>query len=362
MYYNIRRNSEAMPTQITWEDVIAGVGERNFDDPTTFTYRTDKLQYSETGSTLDLKAFRMRHMDLYKADKSTLYDHYMIPKKTGGYRPIDDPHPELRQAFDEMITLIRRIQGGDLYTTAAYAYVKGRSPLDCAKKHAKGTPDYVLHMDLHNFFNGITLDFIVEQLGKVNPWASFDKKAVREFFELIIKDGGCVQGSTVSPLVSNLVMIEFDYILMHYCYDNGITYTRYADDLYFSSRHGINIIEIEQLVDNWIKNSKAKFCRNKEKQHYGSTKGKSYVLGVLLTKDHGIKYGSQRVRLLKAALFSCLMDYKNGRMWSEEDVRELGGNLSWALQVDPEYINKVIQHLEEKTGVKFKDVRRKLKI
>lgn len=363
MYYTItRRGNGNKPEQLTWEDIIAGVGSEYNDDPTTYTYKTENKIYSTTGNVLDLRAFRERNIDLYKADKSTLYNHYMIPKKTGGYRPIDDPHPELRAAFEEMISIIRRIQNGDLYTTAAYAYVKGRSPLDCARRHEVGNPNFILHMDLHNFFNGITLDFIVEQLKKINPWAAFDETAVRDFFEICILNGGLPQGTQVSPLLSNLVMIEFDYMLMHWAYDHKCVVTRYADDIYISSLYPINIREVENLVDNWIKNSKAAFTRNKEKQHYGSTRGKSYILGVLLTKDHGIKYGNQRIRLMKAAIFSCLMDYKNGKQWSVEDLRELMGNIAWAQQVDPEYVKSVVERLEQKVGVTLKQIRKENRI
>lgn len=219
-----------------------------------------------------------------------------------------------------------------------------------------------MEWDLHNFFNGITLDFIVEQLKKINPWAAFDETAVRDFFDLVIKDGGCVQGSTVSPLISNLVMVDFDYQLLHYAYDHGITYTRYADDLYFSSLRPIDYKAIEKIVDEWIANSKAKFTRNAKKQHYGSTRGKSYILGVLLTKDHGIKYGNQRIRLMKAAIFSCLMDYKNGKQWCIEDLRELMGNIAWAQQVDPEYVKSIVERLEQKVGITLKQIRKENRI
>lgn len=366
MFYSVRKHSDKpKEVQLTWEDIIAGAAVRETvkqEDTTTYTYKVDHVEFPERGSSFEIREFERKYEKLYSADKTTLYKHYSIPKKTGGYRPIDDPSPELREAFDEMVKLIRMIQGGDLYTTAAYAYVKGRSPLDCARRHNEGNPNYILHMDLHNFFGGITLDFIVEQLKKVNPWASLDESTIRNFFKLCILNGGLPQGTQVSPLLSNLVCVEMDYILMHWCYDHKVVYTRYADDLYFSSLYPINIREIENLVDDWIKNSKATFCRNKEKQHYGSTRGKSYILGVLVTKDHGVKLGNQRVRLLKAALFSCLMDYKAGNTWTQEDIQQLNGELSWFTQVDPTYAKKVIEHLEQKTKVKFKDVRKAVRV
>ncbi|OOE80926.1 hypothetical protein BZG25_04605 [Salinivibrio sp. ML198] len=133
---------------------------------------------------------------------------------------------------------------------SATAYSKGKSYLNFLEPHRNNY--YFLRLDLKNFFhfiNGDTiknaisehvsssaimdgciqsnLDFIVKALTITLPKESKNK----EFSEKTILPIGFKS----SPIVSNIVFRKLDIIIEKFCSENNITYTRYADDMLFSS-------------------------------------------------------------------------------------------------------------------------------
>jgi len=57
----------------------------------------------------------------------------------------------------------------------------------------------------------------------------------KRVIELCTYNGYTAQGFPSSPVIANIVLRGFDQTMEAYCYDNQVTYTRYADDLAFSS-------------------------------------------------------------------------------------------------------------------------------
>ena len=55
-------------------------------------------------------------------------------------------------------------------------------------------------------------------------------------------------GAPTSPIVSNLCSYELDMKLMRFCELNQVTYSRYADDLTFSSNGNISNELIQSLI------------------------------------------------------------------------------------------------------------------
>lgn len=96
---------------------------------------------------------------------------------------------------------------------------------------------YFLRIDIEDFFPSITgiqikngLDFCIS----CNSEDDKDK-LYNLLCDIVTLNGSLPQGACTSPAVSNLVMTAIDQRILKYCQALGICYTRYADDLLFSS-------------------------------------------------------------------------------------------------------------------------------
>ncbi|WP_046224050.1 reverse transcriptase family protein [Vibrio sp. ECSMB14106] len=133
---------------------------------------------------------------------------------------------------------------------AATAYSKNKSYLNFLEPHRNSY--YFLRLDLKNFFHFINrtvvrnsisehvssseviegcsqsnLDFIVNILTITLP----DTSKNEEFSGKTILPIGFKS----SPVVSNIVFRKLDILIERFCAKNNVTYTRYADDMLFSS-------------------------------------------------------------------------------------------------------------------------------
>ncbi|HIF9368802.1 TPA: reverse transcriptase family protein [Photobacterium damselae] len=133
---------------------------------------------------------------------------------------------------------------------AATAYSKNKSYLNFLEPHRNSY--YFLRLDLKNFFHFINrdiiknaisehvssskiidgcnqsnLDFIVNMLTITLPNTSKNEEFIGKTILPI--------GFKSSPVVSNIVFRKLDILIERFCSENNITYTRYADDMLFSS-------------------------------------------------------------------------------------------------------------------------------
>ena len=144
---------------------------------------------------------------------SEMYSEFKIPKHTGGFRTIDAPNNELKTFMREYTKEFMR-DFKVLPHDSAYAYIKKRSVIDAVKVHQDNKSRWFLKVDLKDFFGSCNPEFIVEQLSKLYPFAMGDNDKVR-FFNLLTElsclNGKLPQGTPISPWLTNLIMVEFDY-------------------------------------------------------------------------------------------------------------------------------------------------------
>jgi RNA-directed DNA polymerase len=171
-------------------------------------------------------------------------------KKNGGFKKYSDgtlKERVIRPSLKELKTIQRRIKDRILspieLPNHIHGGVKKRSNISNAKPHQGNK--YQFTTDLQNFFPGIKHDFVYDtflSLGFSNHFSHWLTKFTTWKFEL-------PQGTPTSTHVANLVFLQTDFRLIDLCNKNGIVYTRYVDDLTFSSpacfKHLLNdILEI----------------------------------------------------------------------------------------------------------------------
>lgn len=336
---------EAIPTTLTGTRTIKTANSANY-------YKEAFID--DVG--MRLIAYADKYAELRARDRHTLYDRFAIPKKTGGLRKINKPHPEMSVALIELRNLLSyALPYG--YHTSAYAYVKGRQTLDAVKRHKANESKWFLKLDMSDFFGNTTKEFVLSMLNHIAPFNLINerpeyRKAMEEALDLAFLDGGLPQGSELSPMLTNIVMIPFDYELNRALEDVGVyTYTRYADDLAISCRHSFDAKKIEQVVNRTLKKLDAPYSLKEEKTKYGSSAGSNWLLGLMLNREGDITIGHKNKKRFRAM---CHDFITHESMWELEDMQHLAGLLSYYDSIEPEYFTDLINKINERHHTDFR--------
>lgn len=313
-----------------------------------------------------LEEFNSKYDDLFGQDRQSLYYTFHIPKKSGGLRRIDAPSKPLMDALREL-KYIFEVYFGALYHTSAFAYVKGRSTIDAVKKHQSNKSKWFAKFDLSNFFGSTTEEYTMKMLGMVFPFSQVIKiergrNALKRALSLAFLNGGLPQGTPISPLITNLIMIPADYELfnMFRKFNNQkYVYTRYADDFLISSEYEFSCNEIESKIIECLDSFGAPFNINKTKTRYGSSSGSNWNLGIMLNKDNNMTVGYKNKRMFAAMIHSYAMDRMNGKPWELHDIQIMEGYRNYYSMIEKEAINKIIDKLNNKLSINVVDMIKK---
>ena len=299
--------------------------------------------------------FNLSVKQLREKPRHDLYREFYIPKKSGGLRRIDAPVDELMDALRRLKTIFEN-DFHALYHTSAFAYIRGRSTIDAVKRHQQNQSRWFAKYDLSNFFGSTTPEFVMNMFSMVFPFSEVCRNPLGKFhleraLEMAFLDGGLPQGTPISPLITNIMMIPVDHLLSNELHDHNkqhFVYTRYADDFIVSSQYDFSFREIEEFIRAGLKQFGAPFTIKPEKTRYGSSAGKNYNLGVMLNANNEITVGHKNKRRFQAMLSSYVMDKKNGKAWDIHDVQVMEGLRSYYRMVEGENIDKIVSHLSQK--------------
>ena len=331
----------------------------NVSNTRTYAYETVSEHFTSRIDTDALIRKLVRFNDQTEAlraqERSTLYETFHIPKKSGGLRRIDAPKPELMNALRNLKTIFEE-DFHALYHTSAFAYVKNRCTVDAVKRHQKNNSKWFGKLDLHDFFGSTTLDYVIKMFSMVFPFSEIVKfpngeAELRKALDLAFLNGGLPQGTPLSPLITNVMMIPVDYKLANAFRDfdkQRFIYTRYADDFIISSKVDFDVHRVEKLVVDTLHEFGAPFTINESKTRYGSSAGRNWNLGVMLNKDNEITVGHKKKRQFQSMLYNYITDKRKGISWPREDIQTMQGLYSYYRMVEPETIDAIVKHTNEK--------------
>lgn len=275
------------------------------------------------------------------------YKHYTIPKRGGGVRDIYHPSAELKAV---QLWMVEQIFTKLPVHSCVYSYRKGVSVAMHAERHRAS--NFLLRIDLKNFFPSITsTDVRRLLLGNKNlisdQLSSEDLESICRLVcrsHVNSKSLALTIGAPSSPSISNAVLYGFDTVTHEHCEKLGVTYTRYADDLYFST----NTPNLLEGVSKFVRSALGEMSYprleiNEHKTVFTSRKRRRVVTGISLTSDKKLSLGREAKRKLKTQVFLCL----SGRL-SQEEIGQLRGKLSYLKSVEPSFL----QALRAKFGEK----------
>lgn len=149
----------------------------------------------------------------------------LIPKKSGGHRRIYVQSPVEKSYYRWLGWRLQSILERIPESRVIHGFFPGRSPVTNALAHCGKR--YTLTLDIADFFDSVT----PEQINLSSPHPEYGKWAC--------KDGAPRQGLSSSPAAANLAAVVLDRMILQdiarLFHAEVVVYTRYADDLTFSS-------------------------------------------------------------------------------------------------------------------------------
>lgn len=164
----------------------------------------------------------------YYAYKNRAYIEFTIPKRRGGTRPIAAPANKLKivqQKLNHVFRLVYRTRN------VVHGFALGRSIVTNAAAHIKNR--YVLNVDLKDFFTTVNFGRVRATL-MAKPY-SIGSEAATIIAQLCTFKGSLPQGAPTSPMLTNMVCGRLDSNLKTLAHTYRCKYTRYADDIRFST-------------------------------------------------------------------------------------------------------------------------------
>ena len=263
------------------------------------------------------------------------YKTYLIPKRNNtGMRTIAQPSKELK--------LIQR--------SVADAFLKTLPIHDCATAYRKklnirdntaihSGRKYLLKMDFENFFPSIKPSDLIQHIKRhsIMKVDSSDYTAITNIFFYKNKNLGEYQlsiGAPTSPLISNSIMFNFDTIVNNFCLKKGINYSRYADDIAFSTDNKNILFDVPNYIKKLLLKIKYPKIRiNEDKTVFLSRKGNMHLTGLVLTVQGNVSIGREKKRQIKTLIFKHLQ-----KQLDQDELSYLSGFLAYCYGVEPTFI------------------------
>jgi RNA-directed DNA polymerase len=156
------------------------------------------------------------------------YHVFDIPKRSGGTRKICAPAGSIKIIQKRLNQVLQAI-----YKPKApvHGFARDRSIVTNADAHIRKR--VVLNIDLADFFPTIHFGRVRGVFAKPPYGLPIDVAQV--LAQICTYDRALPQGAPTSPIVSNMVCVSLDSGLRTLAQTHGCTYTRYADDITFST-------------------------------------------------------------------------------------------------------------------------------
>lgn len=251
-----------------------------------------------------IKKIGIRQMNLYCNPNSrvTRFREFSIPKKSGGQRVISAPMPKLRAILWPVKEIL-----GSLYEPApcVMGFTACRSVVDNAKFHLG--QHYVLNLDLKDFFPSIPQARVWKRL-QFPPFNFPEEIAnvVAGLCSIKIEAEGSKsyvlpQGAPTSPILTNIICEKLDRQLTAIAAKNNLRYSRYADDITFSSMRSILSVNgpIFSEIVSTIKDQG--FTINPQKTRLQKKGARQEVTGLIISNK--VNTSKQYIRELDILLY-----------------------------------------------------------
>lgn len=351
-------------TEITWlgEGVSFGLADTAHNEARLQAQNLPELADSQAlaaamGITINELSFLCFQKNVSRINH---YRRFSLAKKNGGERLISAPMPRMKRA---QYWILENILNRVTLHNAAHGFVTGRSILSNALPHVNQA--IVVNLDMENFFPTVNyrrVKGLFRQLGYAEQLATELALLTTEpEVTQVALDGETwfvqedvrflPQGAPTSPAISNIICRRLDSRLQAMAQKLGFVYTRYADDMTFSSAQPTASVQqllwrCKQIVQDEgfkIHPEKTRVMRKPQKQE---------VTGIVVNEKPSVD--RKTLKRFRALLFQIAKDGVEGKRWgSGELMASLEGYANFVAMVAPEkgiVLQKQVTDLKRQYG------------
>lgn len=278
---------------------------------------------------------------LYVEGVDYFYQEFDIPKKSGGIRRIKAPVGALKAVQKKLMLALTNyqqeiIKDYNLQSEISHAFEKDKSIITNAKIHRNKR--YVINFDLEDFFDSFHFGRVKGFFEK-NKYFRLPEEVAITIAQLTCYKGTLPQGAPTSPVITNLISQILDLRLLQVARKYKLDYTRYADDLTFSTNNINFLNEKEKFykdIEKEIVNAGFKLNHNKTRLQFKDSK--QIVTGLVVNKK--VNIDCKFYKNTRAMAFSL---YKNGEFivnGEQGTINQLEGRFAFIDNID-RYNNKI---------------------
>ena len=272
---------------------------------------------------------------LYIKKIDNCYNTLEIPKKNGDTRTICVPNKNLKKVqkklYNKLSTYYDEIKTQNNFTSKiSHGFEKNRSIVTNAEVHKNKR--YVVNLDLLVFFPSINFGRVRSYFIKNNYFEINDDIATI-LAQLTCYKGTLPQGASTSPLIANMICNIMDIRILKIAKKYRLDYTRYADDLTFSTNNKYFLNDYDKFLED-IKNiiHRSGFELNSKKTRLLFSNSRQEVTGLVVNKKISVpKEYYKNTRAMAHSLYKngyFLIDYEVGT------IEQLEGRFSFINQIN----------------------------
>ena len=272
---------------------------------------------------------------LFKRGVDSYYTEFEIPKKSGEPRRICAPTGDLKGVQRQLADALWEHQKSiyeelGIKPNISHAFEEGKSIITNAKIHRNKR--IVINVDLSDFFDSIHIGRVCGFFEK-NKHFNLPHEPAITIAQLACYQGKLPQGAPTSPIITNLVCQVLDMHLLSFAKRYRLDYTRYADDITFSTNDKAFLETWDSFYAELEKKiRKAGFSLNEKKTRITYRDSKQVVTGLVVNKKISVDHAyCRKVRAMAHSL------YTNGSYsvdGVEGNIRQLEGRFAFIDQIE----------------------------
>jgi len=272
------------------------------DDETLLKAFYAAKDYKDLAAVLEVTPQQLKyHVFVTPADKQ--YIQFTINKKDGKKRNICAPNGNLKFFQTKLSYILYKIYHP---TYAAKGFVLNESVVTNAKQHVG--KKVLLNIDINKFFDSINFGRVYG-LFRARPF-HFSNDVAAVLANICCFENKLPQGAPTSPILSNIICVGLDKDFQLLAKKYNFSYTRYADDITFSSNFKflpqeiaqgrLGVVELGEVLPNTLEKHGFKINPNKTRIQYHYNR--QIVTGLIVNKT--VNVSRRYIRSLRGIIHS----------------------------------------------------------